>query len=118
MKKITLTIKVLAVLAVCMTLICFSACGKTSDEPAISEAAAESLMETYLRDKGFGDNDFLSESNIMVIEGENVYVFSWRTKAGENADKLLGMYAVSFDGKNYYEYQEARDEWIRDMNAE
>ena len=110
-----LTLKVLAVFTMCMTLICFSACGEK--ETAISAAAAESLMESYLEGKGFGENDFLSESDVMVIEDEDVYVFSWRTKAGENADKLLGMYAVSFDGKSFYEYQEARNEWIRDMNA-
>lgn len=113
MKKMAL--KVLAVLTVCATLICFSAC--SGREAAISVNTAASLMETYLESKGFGEDDFLSESDVMVIEGEEVYVFSWRVREGENADKLFGMYAVSLDGKSFYEYQEARDEWIKDMNA-
>ncbi len=54
----------------------------------------------------------------MVVEGEKVYVFSWRTKSGENADRLLGMYAVSFDGKIFYEYQSGRGEWIADMGGD
>ena len=114
MKKMTL--KILAVLMMCVTLMCFSACNSGNDT-TISVNAAEDRMELYLKGKGFGDDDFLSESNTMVIDEENVYVFSWRTKEGENADKLLGMYAISFNGKNYYEYQSARNEWIKDMNA-
>ena len=47
-----------------------------------------------------------------------MYVFSWRTKSGENADRLLGMYAVSFDGKIFYEYQSGRGEWIADMGGD
>lgn len=114
MKKTTT--KFLAVLTVCMMLICFSACGGGSDT-TISVGAAEIRMETYLKNKGFGENDFLSEGDVMTIDGEKVYVFSWRVKDGENADRLFGMYAISLDGKSYYEYQEARSEWIKDMNA-
>lgn len=114
MKK--MTTKVLAVLTVCMMLICFSSCGGGSDT-TISVSAAEIRMETYLKNKGFGENDFLSEGDVMTIDGEQVYAFSWRVKEGENADRLFGMYAISLDGKSYYEYQEARGEWIKDMNA-
>lgn len=114
MKKIMT--EVLTVLTMCVTLMCFSACSSDNDV-TISVNSAEDRMEIYLKDKGFGDDDFLSESQTMVIDKENVYVFSWRTKEGENADKLLGMYAISFDGKSYYEYQSARGEWIKDMNA-
>lgn len=114
MKK--MTTKVLAVLTVCMTLICFSACGGENDA-TISVSAAEIRMETYLKSKGFGENDFLSEGEVMTIDGEKVYVFSWRVKDGENADRLFGMYAISLDGKSYYEYQGVRSEWIKDMNA-
>jgi len=46
-----------------------------------------------------------------------VYVYSWRTPAGENADRLFGMYAISVDGKDYYEYQSGRDEWIIDVDG-
>lgn len=114
MKK--MTTKVLAVLTVCMMLICFSACGGGNDA-AISVNAAEIRMETYLKSKGFEESDFLSEGEVMTIDGEKVYVFSWRVKDGENADRLFGMYAISLDGKGYYEYQETRGEWIKDMNA-
>ncbi|MDE7278235.1 MAG: hypothetical protein K2N26_00690 [Oscillospiraceae bacterium] len=114
MKK--MATKVLAVLTACALLICFSACSGGRDM-TISVNTAESRMETYLESKGFGEDDFLSESDVMVIEGEEVYVFSWRVKEGENADRLFGMYAISLDGKSYYEYQEARGEWIKDMNA-
>ncbi len=110
--------KIFWALTVCMAMISFSACGKTSGEAGISVDEAESLMETYLENKGFGGDDFLSESDIMVVEGEKVYVFSWRTKSGENADRLLGMYAVSFDGKIFYEYQSGRGEWIADMGGD
>lgn len=114
MKK--MTTKALAVLTVCMVLICFSACSGGRDTN-ISVNTAETRMETYLQSKGFGDNDFLSEGDIMTVDGEEVYVFSWRVKDGDNADRLFGMYAISLDGKSYYEYQEARDEWLKDMNA-
>lgn len=108
--------KVLAVLTVCIMLICFSACSSGGDT-TISVNAAEIRMEAYLESKGFGENDFLSEGEVMTIDGEKVYVFSWRVKDGENADRLFGMYAISLDGKSYYEYQETRGEWIKDMNA-
>lgn len=110
--------KIFWALTVCLVMISFSACGKNTEEASITVEKAESLMTDYLESKGFGGDDFLSESNIMVLEGEQVYVFSWRTKAGENADKLLGMYAVSFDGKVFYEYQSGRNEWIVDMSGE
>jgi len=110
--------KIFWVLTVCLAMISFSACGKTSEEAGISVDEAESLMETYLENKGFGGEDFLSESDTMVVGGEKVYVFSWRTKSGENADRLLGMYAVSFDGKVFYEYQSGRNEWIADISGE
>lgn len=112
-----MTLKIIAVLLVCVAMAAFSACSGKDNETGISVEAAESLLTEYLSDKGFGERDFLSESNVMVIEGEKVYAFSWRTQEGENADKLSGMYAVSFDGKSFYEYQSARDEWIKDMNA-
>ncbi|MCX4256965.1 MAG: hypothetical protein OSJ54_08545 [Oscillospiraceae bacterium] len=110
--------KIFWVLTVCLAMVSFSACGKTSGDDDISVDEAESMMIAYLENKGFGGEDFLSESDIMVIEDEKVYVFSWRTKSGENADRLLGMYAVSFDGKIFYEYQSGRNEWIADMSAE
>lgn len=103
-------------IAVIMVL-CFTACGGNQNEVDISPETAESLMELYLKDKGFDNDDFLSECNIMEIDGTQVYAFSWRVKAGDNADKLFGMYAVSFDGKSFYEYQSARNEWIKDMNS-
>lgn len=112
-----MTLKIIAVLFVCIAMTAFSACSDKGDETGISLEAAESILTEYLSDKGFGEKDFLSESNIMVIDGEKVYAFSWRTKEGENADRLSGMYAVSFDGKSFYEYQSARNEWIKDMNA-
>lgn len=111
------TLKILAVLWVCIAMAAFSACSDKGGDTGISVEAAESILTEYLSDKGFGEKDFLSESNVMVIEGEKVYAFSWRTKEGENADKLSGMYAVSFDGKSFYEYQSARGEWIKDMNV-
>ncbi|MDE5576867.1 MAG: hypothetical protein K2J11_05735 [Oscillospiraceae bacterium] len=114
--KVT-TLKIIAVLLVCIAVTAFSSCGDNGKEAGISVEAAESLLTEYLSDKGFGEKDFLSESHIMDIDGENVYAFSWRTQEGENADRLSGMYAVSFDGKSFYEYQSARDEWIKDMNA-
>ena len=97
-------------------VLCLAGCSekKTSE---VSPEAARKLMETYLVEKGFADEDFLAEDNVMVIDGVKVYVFAWRTKAGENADRLFGMYAVSADGKTFYEYQSARDEWIKDMNS-
>ncbi|MDE5992969.1 MAG: hypothetical protein K2G87_07970 [Oscillospiraceae bacterium] len=111
------TLKIIAVLLVCVAMAAFSACSDKGNETGISEEAAESILTEYLSGKGFGEKDFLSESHVMAIDGENVYAFSWRTQEGENADRLSGMYAVSFDGKSFYEYQSARDEWIKDMNA-
>lgn len=111
------TLKIIAVLLVCIAMTAFSACSDKGREAGISVEAAESILTEYLSDKGFGEKDFLSESHIMVIDGENVYAFSWRTQEGENADRLSGMYAVSFDGKSFYEYQSARGEWIKDMNT-
>ena len=96
-----------------------SGCEKLEEESSkITPDMARVLVENYLKNKGFDGDDFLSECNEMTIDGETVYCFSWRTKSGENADKLFGMYAVSVDGKNYYEYHSAREEWIKDMNAE
>ena len=57
------------------------------------------------------------EENVMLIDGVKVYVYSWRTPAGENADRLFGMYAISADGKDFYEYQSAREEWILDVDG-
>ncbi len=112
-------LKLVAALMVCLSAMCFAACGGSAEKGKdITLVQAESLMREYLEDKGFGEEDILSEGNIMVLEDEKVYAFSWRTKVGENADKLFGMYAVSFDGKSFYEYQSARDEWIKDMNEE
>lgn len=110
--------KIFWALTVCLAMISFSACGKSSEEAGITVEEAESLMTAYLESKGFGGEDFLSESDVMVVDGEKVYVFSWRTKSGENADRLLGMYAVSFDGKVFYEYQAGRNEWITDISDE
>ncbi len=101
-----------------LMIFCFAACGNDENTVAISPETAESLMVDYLENKGFSEGDFLSECTVMNVNGVQVYAFSWRVKAGENADKLFGMYAVSFDGKSFYEYQSARDEWIKDMNIE
>ncbi len=112
-------LKLLAALMICLSVMCFAACDESPEEEAgISIEQAESLMQSYLEDKGFAEGDFLAEGGVMVLDGEKVYSFSWRTKAGENADRLFGIYAVSFDGKNFYEYQSARDEWIKDMGEE
>lgn len=110
-------LKVLSVLLICAAMAGFSACGKSDENAGISVSSAQTRMETYLKDKGFGEKDFLSEGEVMDIDGVKVYAFSWRTKEGENADRLTGMYAVSTDGKTFYEYQSARDEWIMDTNT-
>lgn len=107
------------VLAALMTaaVLCLTGCG---EKPAseISSNVAKSYMENYLVDKGYDtESDFLAEENIMLIDGVKVYVYSWRTPAGENADRLFGMYAISVDGKDYYEYQSGRDEWILDVDG-
>ncbi len=91
--------RLLAALIVCLSVMCFTACVNAPDETVISQESARLLMMSYLDEKGFDEeNDTLAE--------------------GENADRLFGMYAVSYDGKNFYEYQSARDEWIKDMNEE
>ncbi len=111
-------LKLLAALLVCLSVMCLAACGKSpANEQGIGLERAENLMRTYLDSKGFAEGDILAEGEVMVLENEKVYVFSWRVKDGE-ADRLFGMYAISFDGKSFYEYQSARDEWIKDMNAE
>lgn len=111
-------LKLLSALLVCLSVMCFAACGNSlADERGIGLERAEILMKNYLEDKGFAEGDILAEGEVMVLEDEKVYVFSWRVKEGA-ADRLFGMYAVSFDGKSFYEYQSARNEWIKDMNAE
>lgn len=111
-------LKLLAAFMVCLSVMCFAACGNSPvSENGIGLERAENLMRHYLESKGFDEGDILAEGDVMVLDDENVYVFSWRTKDGE-ADRLFGMYAISFDGKSFYEYQSARDEWIKDMNAE
>ena len=110
---------IMAAVSLGAAVMSFSGCEKLEgDNNKITPAMAKVLVEEYLENKGFDGDDFLSECNEMTIDGEAVYYFSWRTKAGENADKLFGMYAVSVDGKNYYEYHSGREEWIKDMNAE
>lgn len=109
-------LKLLAALLVCLSVMCLAACGKSpAEENGIGLERAENLMKNYLSEKGFAEGDILAEGDVMVLEDEKVYVFSWRVKEGE-ADRLFGMYAVSFDGKNFYEYQSARDEWIKDVD--
>ncbi len=105
-----------AVIFLFVAMFNFSACGEKKMSE-VSPELAKTLMETYLGDKGFDDDDFLAEDTVMEIGDVRVYVFAWRTKEGENADRLLGMYAISTDGKSFYEYQSARNEWIRDMES-
>lgn len=109
-----------AALLVCLSVICLAACEKAPEgNPGISQDSAKTMLQRYLENKGFdSEKDFLDEAEIMVLDGEKVYSFSWRTKVSDNADRLFGMYAISFDGNSFYEYQSARDEWIKDMNAE
>ena len=108
--------KVFMAAAMLVTVLCLTACGE-KPVSEVSPNAARASMEKYLINKGFDtEKDFLSEENIMYIDDVKVYVYSWRTPAGENADRLFGMYAISVDGKEYYEYQSARDEWIHDMD--
>ena len=57
--------KIFWVLTVCLAMVSFSACGKTSGDDDISVDEAESMMIAYLENKGFGGEDFLSESDIM-----------------------------------------------------
>ncbi len=108
-----------AVLAVIMmtAVLCFTGCGEKKVSE-VSSNVAKSNMVNYLIGKGYDtESDFLAEENVMLIDGVKVYVYSWRTPAGENADRLFGMYAVSADGKDFYEYQSARDEWILDVDG-
>ncbi|MBQ5318651.1 MAG: hypothetical protein J6K17_06125 [Oscillospiraceae bacterium] len=109
--------KVIAATVMLMVVLCLAGCGeKPSSE--ISVNSAKTKMVNYLKGKGYDtETDFLSEENVMLIDGVKVYVYSWRTPAGENADRLFGMYAISVDGKDYYEYQSGRDEWILDVDG-
>ncbi len=112
MKK---TVKAITAAVMLAAMLCLAACDGEQAAPEISSEVAQSYMISYLIDKGYStESDFLAEENIMVLDGVKVYAYSWRTPAGENADRLFGMYAISADGKNYYEYQSARDEWILD----
>ena len=116
MKKMLTNI--LMAVVIFISVMAFSACTEKAPEVDIGQEAAETALADYLKNtKGFGDEgDFLAEPMIMVVEGENVYAFSWRVKEGENADRLFGTYAVSFDGESFYEYQAERDIWIEDMS--
>ncbi len=98
-------------------VLCLAGCGeKPSSE--ISSDSAQTKMVSYLKGKGYdSETDFLAEENLMFIDDVKVYVYSWRTPAGENADRLFGMYAISVDGKEFYEYQPARNEWILDNDG-
>ena len=109
--------KVIVTAVMLATVLCLAGCGeKPSSE--ISSNVAQQKMVNYLKGKGYDtETDFLSEENVMLIDGVKVYVYSWRTPAGENADRLFGMYAISVDGKDYYEYQSGRDEWILDVDG-
>ena len=104
--------------AVIMTsVLCLTGCGEKKVSE-VSSNVAKTNMVNYLTDKGYdAEKDFLAEENIMIIDGVKVYVYSWRTPAGENADRLFGMYAISVDGKDFYEYQSAREEWILDVDG-
>lgn len=102
---------------ICISVTAFSACTEKISGTDIGMEAAEAALTDYLnKAKGFGEGDFLAEPFVMVIEGESVYAFSWRVREGENADRLFGTYAVSFDGESFYEYQSERGVWIKDMN--
>lgn len=115
MKNIFRVILATVILA---AVLCFSGCNGEKKTSEVSPALAKSIMEKHLAVKGFDSEvDFLAEDNFMDIDGVKVYVFAWRTKEGENADRLFGMYAVSADGKDFYEYQSARDEWILDRDG-
>lgn len=100
-----------------ISVMAFSACTEKAPEVDIGREAAKEILTDFLSNtKGFGEGDFLAEPMIMVVDGESVYAFSWRVKEGENADRLFGTYAVSFDGESFYEYQSERDIWIEDMS--
>ena len=109
--------KVIVTAVMLAAVLCLAGCG---EEPSseISSNVAQQNMVNYLKGKGYDtETDFLAEENVMLIDGVKVYVYSWRTPAGENADRLFGMYAISVDGKDYYEYQSGRDEWILDVDG-
>ncbi len=115
-------VKILSVLLMCIVAVAvFAACstdtGDTLPNNSISMDEAEDLMISYLKDKGFEENDFLAEGTVMELDGVRVYAFSWRTKVNENADRLFGTYAISTDGKSFYEYQSSREIWIMDSSA-
>lgn len=114
-------VRFLSVLIMCIAAAAFfAACSANTDgtsSDGISMEEAENLMISYLKSKGFAEDDFLAEGTVMELDGVRVYAFSWRTKVNENADKLFGTYAVSTDGKSFYEYQSAREAWIRDSAA-
>ena len=112
--------KIVAVLIAALSVMCLASCdGKKQDnQTGMSQSQAEEVLKNYLVSKGFADGDFLAEGNMMDLDGVRVYAFSWRTKVSENADKLFGTYAVSLDGRSFYEYQSDRETWIRDMSAD
>lgn len=110
--------KIIMAAIICLSVMAFSACTEKANEVDIGQETAETALAEYLnRTKGFGEGDFLAEPMVMVIEGKSVYAFSWRVKEGENADRLFGTYAISFDGESFYEYQSERDFWLEDISA-
>lgn len=113
-------VKILAAVLMCLFAAAFSACSPAEDVPpddTLSMGEAEVIMIDYLKGKGFAEEDFLAEGKLMELDGVRVYAFSWRTKVSDNADRLFGTYAVSVDGGSFYEYQSAREVWIRDSAA-
>lgn len=119
MKKMWM--KIVAVLIVTLSVMSFASCDgkdKNSQQTGMSEYQAEEVLKNYLASKGFDEDDFLAEGKMMDLDGVRVYAFSWRTKVNENADKLFGTYAVSLDGRIFYEYQSDRETWIRDMSVD
>ena len=110
--------RVILTVVMLSAVLCLGGCKDEKRASEVSPALAKSIMEKHLAVKGFDSEvDFLAEDNVMDIDGVKVYVFAWRTKEGENADRLFGMYAVSADGKEFYEYQPARNEWILDNDG-
>ncbi len=109
--------KALITAAMMTIVLCLAGCGE-KPVSEVSANVAKSNMVSYLVGKGYNtEKDFLAEENVMLIDGVKVYVYSWRTPAGENADRFFGMYAISADGRDYYEYQPVRDEWILDKDG-
>lgn len=94
--------------------IMLAGCTDSGSRNDVGIEAAEGILTEYLKVKGFGGDDFLSEGEAMDIDGESVYVFSWRIVENEHSDRLFGTYAVSADGNSFYEYQTERNEWIKD----